>query len=198
MGKRLFENALAQFPHHEDVEVVYKSYQLDPKGAKYSGQSISQLLAAKYGMSLEEAIQANEQIAQQAAKLGLDYNLDGMKPTNTLAAHCLAQYAKTEGKDQELIDKIYHAYFVEGKVISEPTTLIEAAELAGLDKNSVMAVLKDSSIYESDVERDQAQAQKIGVNGVPFFLISNKYSIFGAQPVKVILDSLTKAYVEKR
>ena len=161
IGIRRFENALAKFPHSGEVEIVFKSYQLDPQGEIYSGQSLGQLLAAKYGMSLEEANQANEEIRQQAGKLGLDYNLEDIKPTNTLSAHRLAQYAKTQGKDQALIGKIQHAYFAQGKVISEHNTLIEAAELAGLDKSEVIEVLKDPYRYEKEVNKDQAQAEKI-------------------------------------
>jgi predicted DsbA family dithiol-disulfide isomerase len=194
MGKHHLEQALAQFPYKDKVEIEYKSFELDPDQPLYSGKNIYQLLADKYKMSIEEAISANERIGKQATKVGLNFYFDEMKPTNTFDAHRLAKYAKTVNKEKQLTEKIFHGYFTEAKLISDHGTLTEIAVAEGLDRNTVNAVLEDSSRYANEVRSDEALARKYGITGVPFFLINEKYAVSGAQPIEVILDALQKAW----
>jgi len=197
LGKRHLEQALAQFPYNEKVEIEYKSFELNPDQPKYSGQNIYQLLAEKYGMSIEEAINANESVGRQAAEVGLNYYFDEMKPTNTFDAHRLAKYAKTVGKEKQITEKLFHSYFTEAKLISDHDTLSKIAVLEGLDRDTVIAILEDSSRYENEVRSDEALARKYGITGVPFFLINQKYAISGAQPIEAILDAVQKAWQEE-
>jgi protein disulfide-isomerase len=194
LGKRHLEQALDTFPYKDHVEIEYRSFELNPDQPKYAGINVYQLLAEKYRMSIEDAVRANERVGREAVKVGLKYNFDDMKPTNTFVAHRLSKYAKTVGKDMELMERIFQSYFIEGKLISDHTTLCELAVAEGLDKERVVAVLEDSSKFEHEVRGDEALAKKYGINGVPFYLINNKYAISGAQPVDVILQTLQNAW----
>jgi predicted DsbA family dithiol-disulfide isomerase len=193
IGKRHLEKALEKFPELEQVEVEFKSFELNPNQEVYSGKNINELLSSKYGMTIEEAKLANQRIGGQAAGVGLNFNFNEMKPTNTLDAHRLAKYGKTIGKQKEIIEKILYAYFTESKLISDHHVLVGIAESVGFDKDVTMDVLQDPSKYENEVRRDEALARQMGVTGVPFFLINKKYAVSGAQPTEAFVNALQKA-----
>ncbi|GIO25890.1 DsbA family oxidoreductase [Ornithinibacillus bavariensis] len=197
IGKRRLEHALEQFPYRDKVELEYRSFELDPNAAIYSGKSIHEALANKYGMSLDEARQANENVGQQAKTVGLDYDFDGMKPTNTFDAHRLAKYASTVGKEKEITESLLHAYFVEAKLISNHDTLLEIAESVGLDREMTLSVLKDTDRFATEVRNEEMQAQAFGATGVPFFVINQKYAISGAQPTELFLSALNQVWEEE-
>jgi predicted DsbA family dithiol-disulfide isomerase len=197
LGKRHLERALEQLPNQEKVEIEYRSFELDPNQPLYSGINMYQLLSKKYNMSIEDAIKANERIGRQAAKVGLDYNFDEMKPTNTFDAHRLMKYAKTMGKEEQIVEKIFSSYFTEAKLISDHDTLVEIAVSVGLDRDTVIAVLKDNSMYENDVRRDESMARQYGITGVPYMLINQKYAISGAQPIEAFMEALQKVGQEE-
>lgn len=197
LGKRRLENALAQLPNQDKVEIEYRSFELDPAQPLYSGKNVYQLLSEKYRMSIEEAIKANESIGRQATEDGLSYHFDEMKPTNTFDAHRLVKYAKTVGKEKEITEKIFYNYFTESELISEHDTLVQIAVAEGLDRDAVFAVLKDRSRYEYDIRNDEALAQQNGVTGVPYILINQKYVISGAQPAEVFKNTIQKIWQEE-
>ncbi|MFT4415909.1 DsbA family oxidoreductase [Fredinandcohnia humi] len=197
IGKRRLEEALAQFPNRDQVEVEFKSFELDPNAQLYSGKSIHEALASKYNVSVEEAKQMNGSVGQQAETVGLHFNFEDMKPTNTFDAHRLAKYAETVGKEKEITEKLLHSYFVESKLISDQETLTEIAVSLGLDRNEVVQVLEDKTKFSNDVRIDEAFAQQIGVRGVPFFVINQKYSISGAQPTSTFLGALQQVWKEE-
>ena len=196
IGKRRLEEALTQFEHKAEVEVIYKSYELDPDAPVEINQSIYEILAGKYGITVDRAKQMSEGVIEQAKTVGLKFNFDKLLPTNTFSAHRLAKYAEEKGKDKELVELLLDAYFVQGKHIGNETVLVELAESVGLDKMEVMAVL-DSSSFEENVRKDEYEAKTIGVHGVPFFVINNKYAISGAQPIEVFVNSLNKVWEEE-
>lgn len=197
IGKRRLEEALAQFPQRDNVEVEFKSFELDPNTSLYSGQSIHEALAAKYRMSVEEAKRANENVGQHAASVGLTFNFDEMKPTNTFDAHRLTKYAQTVGKEKELTEKLLHSYFTESKLVSDHDTLIEIGKSVGLEENQQREVLLDKTKFANDVRIDEAIANQIGVTGVPYFVINQKYSISGAQPTETFLRALNQVWEEE-
>ncbi|MFS0672163.1 DsbA family oxidoreductase [Ornithinibacillus sp. 179-J 7C1 HS] len=197
IGKRRLESALEQFPHQEQVELEYKSFELDPNAQIYSGTSIHEALAKKYGMSVDEAKKANLNVGEQAKTVGLDYNFDNMKPTNTFDAHRLTKYAETVGKGKELTEHILHSYFVEGKLISDHETLVEIATTVGLEKEHALTILKDSEKYANEVRNEEMLAQQYGATGVPYFVINQKYSISGAQPTELFLSALNQVWEEE-
>ena len=197
VGKRRLEQALEQFPNRDQVEVEFKSFELDPNAKPYSGQSIHELLASKYGTSVAQAKQMNENVGQQATDVGLNYNFDEMKHTNTFDAHRLAKYAATVGKEKEMTEILLRSYFEEGKLISDHEVLAELAESVGIDRQAALNVLKDEKQYANDVRIDESIAQQIGVTGVPFFVINQKYSISGAQPTSTFLGALQQVWQEE-
>lgn len=197
IGKRRLEHALAQFPYKDQVEVEFKSFELDPNSPKYSGKNIHEALAAKYGMSVEQAKKTNEGIGQHAASVGLTFNFEDMKPTNTFDAHRLAKYAKVNGKEAVLTEKLLHAYFTESKEISGHDTLADIAEEAGLDRQEALNTLQDKNAFANDVRIDEAIAQQYGISGVPYFIINQKYAISGAQPPETFANALQKVWEEE-
>jgi predicted DsbA family dithiol-disulfide isomerase len=197
IGKRRLEVALDQFPHRDQVEVEFKSFELDPNSPKNIGQNIHEVLAKKYGMSVEKAKEANQGVGQQAATVGLKFNFDEMKPTNTFDAHRLAKFAKTQGKEAAVSEMLLHAYFTESKHIGDIETLADLAEAAGLNRQEVLQVLNDKEVYATDVRQDESLAQQYGVRGVPYFVINQKYAISGAQPTETFMGALQKVWEEE-
>ena len=192
LGKVKLEKALEDFSNKEDVEIVYKSFELDPNASRMSKGTMSEIIARKYGITLEQAKKNNERITAQAKEVGLTYNLDSAIPINTLLAHRLFQYAKNVGKDKEITRVLFKAYFTDSKNLSEVHTLVELSKEAGLAEQEVREVL-NSDKYTEEVRKDEKEAKSLGVNGVPFFLIDNKFTISGAQPVEVFREALEKA-----
>ncbi len=197
IGKRRLEMALEQFPHKSQVEVEFKSFELDPNAPKNSSQNIHEALSKKYGMTVEQVKQSNQSIGQQAALVGLDFRFDEMKPTNTFDAHRLAKFAKTEGNEPAVSEKLMYAYFTESKDLGDLETLADIAEVAGLDRQKALQVLNEKNAYANDVRIDESLAQQYGVRGVPFFVINQKYAISGAQPLETFKDALQKVWQEE-
>ena len=189
IGKRRLEMALNEFEHKEEVEVVFKSFELDPRSKKKFDESIHEIIAKKYGISVDQAKASNDQIAAQAREIGLNYNFDDIKPTNTFDAHRLSHYAKTEGKMNELSERILKAYFVETMDISNYEVLTKLAEEVGLNGAKALEVL-ETETYAAEVRKDEAEASKLNITGVPYFVFNNKYAVSGAQPIEVFLRTL--------
>ncbi|WP_188456061.1 DsbA family oxidoreductase [Virgibacillus oceani] len=197
IGKRRLENALDQFSHKDHVTIEYKSYQLDPNAKEAPGKTIHELLADKYGMSVEKAKHMNEDLGKQAAELGLVYNFDTMQHTNTFDAHRLAKYAETKGLGKEMTERLLKAYFTDSKLLSDYSTLVELAGEVGLDQDDVTSLLQVNK-YASKVRDDEEQARQIGVQGVPFFVFNEKYAVSGTQPVEVFTEVLDKVWEEEK
>lgn len=195
IGKRKFENALAQFPEKQHIEVIWKSYQLSPDLVTDPHINIHQYLAKHKGMSIGEAKGLNEQVTHMAAEVGLTYNLDQSVVANSFDAHRFTHFAKQYGKQLEAEEKLFQAYFTEGKNIDDHATLIQLGTEIGLDASLLELALSKGS-YADDVRSDIYEAQQVGVRGVPFFVIDRKYAISGAQDSKTFLQALTQAYTE--
>lgn len=197
IGKRRLELALEQFPHKDQVEVEFKSFQLDPNTPKYSEQSIYEALATKFGTTEEQVREMNKGMIAQAADIGLTYNYDNMKPTNTFDAHRIAKFAKTVGKEKELTENLLHGYFTDSKNVGDLETLADIAEASGIDREKALEVLNDEKAFAVDVKNDQIIAQQLRITGVPFFVINQKYAISGAQPLETFTSALEKVWEEE-
>ncbi|AMX84776.1 disulfide bond formation protein DsbA [Geobacillus subterraneus] len=197
IGKRRLEQALEQFPHRNDVTVVFRSFELDPNAPNETPLTIHEIIAKKYGITVEEAKRANADIGRQAEAVGLTFRFETMKPTNTFDAHRLAQYAKEKGKLDDVVERLFFAYFTESKRMSDRTVLLDIAEAAGLDRSEAEAVLHGGR-YTEQVREDEAEAAQLGVRGVPFFVLNGKYALSGAQPVDVFRRALEKVWEEER
>ncbi len=192
IGKRHFEKALEQFESKDKVEIEWKSFQLNPDMKSQPGKNLNQYLAEIKGIPLEQAKEMNAYVTNMAAASGLEYHLDKAIPANSKDAHRIIQLAKTKGLGDVAEEYFFHAYFTEGKDISDHTFLLEAGIEIGLDKNEVKEVL-DSDLFALEVEQDVHEASQLGIRGVPFFVIDRKFGISGAQPVDVFIDTLNKA-----
>ncbi|MDF2881427.1 MAG: disulfide bond formation protein DsbA [Clostridiaceae bacterium] len=196
IGKRRLETALNNFEHKDEVELVFKSFELDPSAKKKYGENINELIAQKYGITVEKAKESNDQLVEQAKAVGLKYNFDDLIPTNSFDAHRLAHYAKSEGKMNELAERIFKGYFVDSLNISDDKVLAALAGEVGLDSEKALRIL-ESDQYSAEVRNDEESASKFRVGGVPYFVFDNKYAVSGAQPTDLFLDVLNKVKKEE-
>ncbi|MBS3681466.1 DsbA family oxidoreductase [Ornithinibacillus massiliensis] len=196
IGKRRLELALHEFEYRENVQIVFRSYELYPDADAKTELSIHEFLAAKKGMPIEQAKQLNENVGKQAASVGLTYNFETMQHANTFDAHRLAKYADTKHLGTEITEKLLHAYFTDGELISDYSTLKRLATEVGLDLEEVEELLLTNR-YAKRVRDDEELAEKIGVSGVPFFVFNEKYAISGAQPKEVFQEVLEKVWEEE-
>lgn len=197
IGKRRYEEALAQLGCRDEVETVYRSFELDPNAPVSSNRDLHDSLAAKFGISREQAKSMNDNVSDQARSVGLTYNLDEAKPTNTFDAHRLTHLAATHGKMVEMTERLFKAYFTEGKHIGDRQVLAELAAEVGLDPAEVSEALNGTH-YSDEVRADEREAAQLGVRGVPFFVINRKYAVSGAQPTEVFIRALEKARSEEQ
>lgn len=197
IGKRNFEAGLERFESKDEVNVVHKSFRLDPAASTEPDQSMAELLAKKYGKSLEEARQMNRQVSGAAEAAGLEFNMDAVVPSNTMDAHRLIKMAEAEGKDGEALDHLYHAYFTEGRNVARAEVILEIAQTIGMDTTAVEEML-GSNDYKETVISEQNEATRLGAQGVPFFVINRKYGVSGAQPPEAFLEAVEKAHEEEK
>ncbi|PBC64563.1 protein-disulfide isomerase [Streptomyces sp. Tue6028] len=198
VGKARFEKALEAFPHRDDVEVVHRSFELDPGRAKGDIQPVLTMLTKKYGMSEAQAQAGEENLGAQAAAEGLKYRTRGRDHGNTFDMHRLLHLAKEQGRQDELIGLLYKANFAEERtVFDDDERLVELAVTAGLDADAARTVLADPAAYADDVRADEREAAELGANGVPFFVLDRKYGVSGAQPAEVFTQALTQAWGER-
>ncbi len=195
IGKRRFEQALAQFPGRDEVKVTWKSFQLAPDLVTDPSKSIYQYLAERKGWSIEQAREINQNVVRMAAASGLHYQMDKIVVTNTRNAHRLLQFAKQQGKGDALKEALLNAYFCEGKNTDDKNTLLALATEAGLSESESRDVL-ESNRFNDAVDADILEAQRIGVRGVPFFVFNRSFAISGAQESDAFLEGLEKAMVK--
>ena len=196
IGKTILDDALRELPEQEKVEVHYRSYQLDPDATYDPEKSFTETFSELKQIPVEQVKQMNAQIAARAKEVGLNYNFADMKYSNTFDSHRLLQYAKTEGKEEELTERLFYAYFTESRLLSDHETLLQLAEEVGLDRDKVKQVLS-SDQYKEEVLSDIGLAYQIGVRGVPYFVFNNKYAVSGAQPKEVFVEVLQKVLAEE-
>jgi predicted DsbA family dithiol-disulfide isomerase len=195
IGKRRFEAALASFPHRDDVNVTYRSFQLDPDAPVVSTQSVEQHLAAKYGRTLEQAREMNQRVTDLAAGVGLRFHLEKAQRANTFDAHRLLHLAAARGLQGELAERLLDAYFVNGAVVSDHAELTELAAAAGLDAAEAAGVLRGDD-YAEQVRADLELATRFGISGVPFFVFDRTYGVSGAQETAVFDEVLERVWNE--
>ncbi len=193
LGKMRFERALGEFAHSAEVEVVYRSFELDPGAPKGVTTPTVSMLASKYGMSDQQAEQAQRQMEQRAAQDGLTFRMSGLRSGNTRDAHRLLHLAKARGLQPELAERLHRAYFTEQDSIFDHQSLTRLAAEVGLEAGEVAEVLAGDD-YAADVTADEAMAQALGASGVPFFVIDRRYGISGAQPAETIARVLDEAW----
>jgi predicted DsbA family dithiol-disulfide isomerase len=197
IGKRRFEAALGQFEHAEEIEVVWRAFELDPNAPARREGDYADRLARKYGMSREQAVAAHESLTATAAAEGLDFHFDRAQPGNTFDAHRLLHYAREAGPGLQdaLKERLFLAYFTEGEAIGDPETLVRLAAEVGLDRQQCLEILA-SDRYAAAVRADEREAHELEVTGVPFFVVDGKFGIPGAQDAETILSVLRRAWAK--
>ncbi|MCW2736173.1 DsbA family oxidoreductase [Nocardioides sp.] len=196
IGKRRIESALAEFAHAEEVEVHWRSYQLDPGAPTEPTERAAEMIARKYGQSVDGAKQMQDRVEAIAAEVGLIYRLSDTLHLNTVDAHRLIHLAHEQGGTDlqgQVKEALLAAYFTEARNVADHTVLREVAVGAGLDAGRVDEVL-GSREFEADVHADIEQAQAYGATGVPFFVIDQKYGVSGAQPTEAFTQVLERAW----
>ncbi|MPY62895.1 DsbA family oxidoreductase [Streptomyces spongiae] len=198
VGKARFEKALDAFPHRDQVEVVHRSFELDPRRAKGDIEPVLKMLSQKYGMSEAQARAGEENLGAQAAAEGLAYRTEGRDHGSTFDLHRLLHFAKEQGRQDALLQILYRANFAEERSVfaDADAYLVELAVEAGLDAEGARAVLADSEAYADEVRADEREAAELGANGVPFFVLDRKYGVSGAQPLEVFSRALTQAWAD--
>lgn len=199
IGKRHYEEAAKQFADANNIEIEWKSFQLDPSipNPYNEGKDMYQYLAERKGFSYEQSKQMHSNVTQMAANAGLKYDFDKAVVANSWDAHRVIQLAKSKGLGDAIEERFFKAYFTEGKDMADKATLIQLGKEVGLDEKRVKEVL-ESDEFSNDVRADIQRAQTIGVSGVPFFVFNDKYAVSGAQPSGVFLETLQKSFAEWR
>ena len=198
IGKRRFESALARFPRAEEVDLVWRSFELDP-AAPSSTESHGpyvEHLARKYGIPTEQAQAMIDNVTKVAATEGLDFRFDIARRGSTFDAHRLLHLGLEKGVQNDLKESLDHATFTQGLSVSDHTALTQVATAAGLDEIEVKEVLS-SDRFADAVRADQARARAYGISAVPFFVVDEKYGVAGAQTPEMLLEVLTKAWQER-
>jgi predicted DsbA family dithiol-disulfide isomerase len=195
IGKRRFEEALRLFDGRDDVEVTWRSFELDPE-APPVGVDVLEHLAAKYGVSKDEAADMQHRVTRAAAGEGLEYHLERTQRGNSFHAHRLLHLAKEHGLQGELEERLFRAYFTDGEAIGDRDVLRRLAADVGLGDTEVDDVLA-SDRFAEDVRADQRTAQELGCRGVPFFVVDRRFGAAGAQDPEILLELLEKAAAER-
>lgn len=197
VGKRRLEAALEKFSAKDEVDVVWRAFELDPSAPRErdTSSSYAARLATKYGVSETEADGMLQRMVEVARNDDLDFRFDIIRPGNTFDAHRVLHLAHERGKQDAAKERFLRAYMTEGKPIGDPVTIVALAADAGLDADDARAVLA-SDRYASEVRADEEAAREFGITGVPFFVVGGKYAISGAQPAEILLKALTIAWSE--
>ena len=189
LGKRRLERALASLPEGLSIRVEWKSFELDPERVTRTDVPVTQLLAEEKGMPLERMQQMTEYVTAMAREEGLEYALDESVWTNTFQAHVLIHWAKLNGKQHAMKERLFRAHFMEGANVDDRATLLQLAVEVGLDEEQTQKAL-DNPDLANDVRSDEYESRTLGVRGVPFFLINGETAISGAQPIEAFQDAL--------
>jgi predicted DsbA family dithiol-disulfide isomerase len=195
IGKRRLETALARFPHRDQVELVWRSFQLDPTAPEGETHQALPALAAKYGRSVEEMRGMQARVEQLAAEEGLRYDLAAGLSGNTLLAHELIHLAGEHGLQAQMKERLLHAHFEEARSVFDVDSLVPLAVEVGLDEAEVRAALGDHR-FRHAVHMDVRTAQALGATGVPFFVVDRKYGAAGAQPAELLIELLQRAWAD--
>ncbi len=192
IGKRKFESALEKFEQRDSVQVTWRSFQLDPAVRFKQGQTLYQYLAERKGLTLEASRRMHERLTAAAAEVGLRYDFDAAVVANSFDAHRLTHLARERGAQERIEERLFAAYFTEGRNIGDHDTLGSLGAEAGLDPAEVREMLTGTR-FAGEVRKEAREAESLGADGVPFFVFNRVFAISGAQPAELFLEALEKA-----
>jgi len=197
LGKRRFERALTEFDGRDEVEVVWKSFQLNPSIPPGAVMSSHEYLSTAKGIDPTMAQQMNARVAEAGRLEGIMYRFDQVLVVNTFDAHRTLHFAKAHGKQNEMEERLFAAHFTEGRNVADRETLAGLAQDVGLDPKALLSAL-NAGEFADDVRRDIDEARQLGINGVPFFVFDGKYAVSGAQDPSVFLSALRRVAQEQQ
>jgi predicted DsbA family dithiol-disulfide isomerase len=202
VGKRRLEAALKTFPDADKVKLTWRAFELDPSAPRVrdDGLTHAERIAAKYGMSPKDAEERMKHLTDVAAKDGLDMRFDIAQSGNTLDGHRLVHFATAKGgaaKGDEAKERLFHAYFTEGVPVGEIDALVKIGGELGLGEEETRAMLAGDA-YVLEVRADEEEAARLGIRGVPFFVVGEKYGVSGAQTAEVLRQVLDKVSAEQK
>ena len=195
IGKRRLESALQSFTQADKIQIVWKSFLLNPDMVTDPSKNSLEYLSENKGWSMAQTRQITQQVVAMAKEVGLEYDMENTVVANAKRAHQVLQLAKSLGKGDAMKERFLKAYFTEGRNIDDTDTLIELAGNVGISKEMVQSALA-SREFAPKVEQDVHESQVLGIRGVPFFVFDRKYAISGAQPSSVFEQTLDKAWSE--
>jgi predicted DsbA family dithiol-disulfide isomerase len=195
IGKRKFEKGLSQFKQKDGVEVIWRSFELDPAVQTDTKTNVYDYLAIRQGQSHTWSVQMHSKVKKAGLEVGLDYDFDKTILANSFSAHRLIQLAKTKKLDDAAEEALFDAHFVRGMNIDDAVTLNQIGLEIGLPAEDLDDLLS-SDRYAKEVRLDEDMANQLGISGVPFFVINNQYAISGAQSPEIFLSALNQAWNE--
>ncbi|KPQ09373.1 MAG: putative dithiol-disulfide isomerase involved in polyketide biosynthesis [Algoriphagus marincola HL-49] len=195
IGKRKLEKALDKFPLKDQVEIEWKSFQLNPEEKTNPSINTLEHLAQSKGWSMDQTKEITSNVVEMAKEHGLEFDFEKAKVANTKNAHRLIHFAKKQGKGGEMKERLLKAYFSDGENVDDPNTLIKLGAEIGLNESEIKSMLA-SNQFDDAVDQDIYESRLIGVRGVPFFVLDRKFGISGAQPDEVFEETLEKAWSE--
>ena len=195
IGKRRLEEALARFEHRDKVEVVWRSFELDPTAPRAREGDYATRLATKYRIPVGEAEAMIDRMTSVGDGEGVDMRFDKARPGNTFDAHRLLHLAADRGVQGALKERLFAATFTEGRPIGDRDTLVQLAAEVGIDEEEARGVLA-SDAYAADVRADERQAHAFGIDAVPFFVLDRRIGVPGAQPADVLVGALAQAWAQ--
>ncbi len=196
VGKRRFEAALEQFEHRDEVKVTWRSFELDPGAPQERTGDRAEHLAAKYGMTVQQARDAERQMTETAAGDGLPFRFDIARSGNTFDGHRLTHLAETHERQDAMKERLLRAYFTEGELVADHDTLVRVAVEVGLDEQEVRELLTGDR-YADEVREDERMAGELGISAVPTFVVDRKLGASGAQPPDALLDLLRQGWARQ-
>lgn len=193
IGKRQLETALERFEHRDDVDVEWRSFQLDPSMPQQIEGNMDEFLAQKLGRTPEQAREMNARVLGMAESVGLAYDFDHAQPSNTFDAHRLVHLGKAHGRQDAVNERLLAAYFTEGARLSDHETLVRLGTEVGLDADEIRTMLA-SDAYADAVRAEATEAQQLGLGGVPAFVFDRTFLVSGAQPAEALEQALQQAW----
>jgi predicted DsbA family dithiol-disulfide isomerase len=196
IGKRRFEAALAEFEHREEVRVRWRSFELDPGAPHERLGDRAEMLAQKYGMTVEQAREAEQRLTGVAAEEGLEFRFDIARAGNTFDGHRVVHLAETHDLGDAMKEHLLRAYFSEGELISDHDTLVRLAVEVGLAEQEVRELLGGDR-FSDEVREDERMAGELGISAVPTFVLDRQLGASGAQPPQALLDLLRQGWAKR-
>lgn len=195
IGKTNLDAALSKFENKNDVQIIWKSFQLNPDIKTDATINLYQSLANSKGISTAQAKEMANYATEMAKEVGLTFNFEKAVVANSFKAHQLLHFAKKNGVQNPVKKSLLAAYFTEGKNIDDLKILVNIGVDAGLDKVEIESALLQN-MFAKEVNDDIGEAAKLGISGVPFFVFNRRYTVSGAQPIDSFLQVLQKFYRE--